>query len=877
MSNTDMAPVEAQMIELKKEERSGKRKFDTGLSAYDLLIRVLGIFFSRAMLIGGYAPFGLAFLCQERRFSLKSIVTAVCVSIGYGLLMDPELALRYITACVVYEIFLFIIDRNSPPNCYITGAAAAGILAVCGVGTTILFGFTAYKLIFVFADVLLLLIGIIVFDKSRKALFEKRILLRKLELEEKVSLCVMAGVILLSLKDVSLFGAFNFSHAFACLCIMFASVCGGLTAGAVSGICAGAALGIGGDFMSMTAVYGVCGLAAGLSAALGISRRFERLIGENKPDEAGEESRYIKFEEDTDGEEEEEEERKKIRAKYPAAIFMVIAGVIAILYMGTYSEEILNFYELLSAAVVGAFLPSITYRIGFKTLGAEEEEKEDPDRFKEYVADKLSNVADSFDKLSETFNRISDKQSSVDMSDVSALFDTAADRVCVKCQKVDRCWRREFNTTYKTMFKLLEIMERKGYVTVADVPSYFGDNCAKLGPLLTEINRLFEVYKINRTWKRRLAENRELTGEQFSGIAEIIRNVSKEICEDMFFDVSAALEIKKGLKERGVDVKKVDVVKNRNERYIVEISVKNEENAEIGAAMIRPVLRKVLDINFALPVVRHDEKTGVTELKFSQIEAFSTSVGVACASKQKECGDKYLTNYLSGGKIVVTLSDGMGSGHAAAKESEASVTLLSDFLEAGFDKTIAVKLVNSIMVMKSASDAFATVDMCVIDLYTGEVEFIKNGAEPSYIKHADHTEVVRAASLPVGIVSAVDIQTFARTLKNNSVVVMMTDGVSLKNGDDSWLKEIIDAADHETPPKILAEDIITKSVELSGGQSDDMTVICIRVSDKRSAGSRHSEKRAKKAGFDDIEVSLSNSASQRDKEDDEKTAGQAPA
>ena len=64
-----------------------------------------------------------------------------------------------------------------------------------------------------------MLIGIIVFDKSRKALFEKRILLRKLELEEKVSLCVMAGVILLSLKDVSLFGAFNFSHAFACLCI----------------------------------------------------------------------------------------------------------------------------------------------------------------------------------------------------------------------------------------------------------------------------------------------------------------------------------------------------------------------------------------------------------------------------------------------------------------------------------------------------------------------------------------------------------------------------------------------------------------------------------------------------------------------------------
>ena len=85
-------------------------------------------------MIGGYAPFGLAFFMSGAEVFAKEYRYG-----GYAFLsdtdflMDPELALRYITACVVYEIFLFIIDRNSPPNCYITGAAAAGILAVCGV------------------------------------------------------------------------------------------------------------------------------------------------------------------------------------------------------------------------------------------------------------------------------------------------------------------------------------------------------------------------------------------------------------------------------------------------------------------------------------------------------------------------------------------------------------------------------------------------------------------------------------------------------------------------------------------------------------------------------------------------------------------------
>ena len=206
-------------------------------------------------------------------------------------------------------------------------------------------------------------------------------------------------------------------------------------------------------------------------------------------------------------------------------------------------------------------------------------------------------------------------------------------------------------------------------------------------------------------------------------------------------------------------------------------------------------------------------------------------------AKGAESGDKHCANYLAGGKLAVTISDGMGTGHAAARESSAIVRLLGSFLDAGFDKAVAVKLVNSVMVMKSARDAFATVDMCVIDLYTGQVEFIKNGAEASYIKHHEYTETVRTASLPIGIVSINDIETFARTLESGSLVVMTSDGV-VSSPEDSWIREMIEAVDISISPNDLAKLILdeaTRRNAAKGTENDDMTVICVKLTDRAGA------------------------------------------
>ncbi len=790
MRNTELMPVEMSL----QVQQPKKRRID--LNPRDIPIRLLGVLFAGAMPVGGLAPFGLSFLTLDRKFSLKSVINLICVSVGYLLLFDFYLALKYISACVLFETVLFVIERSEKPSLYFISGAAALCALVCETAVLIWQGFTVAGLILIICDATLIMVGTMVFDRSRDILLENKFLTQALKTDEKISLCIMAGVILLSTRYLTVIGVFNIANFLACIILGIITLTHkGITPGALGGIVCGIILGIDGDFPEFVAVFTILGLFMGGAAQIG---------------------------------------------KSVVCMCAALFGFGILLYLGIPLGQVHmpNIYELASAAVVIYILPKKVILSVERILDFRMDTGGDAVRFKEYVGEKLTCISDSFMEISKTFEEISDKESSTDMTDISLMFDTAADRICKSCDRAGYCWQKDFNATYATMFKFLEIMERNGGLRLEDVPKSFSDKCIRLLPLITEINRLFEVYKVNTSWKGKLRENRELTTQQFSQISRIIKNAAEEICDEKTFNIAAADEIKEALSNMGIAAERVDVVCDRNGKYSVEISILNCEDFDLCRKRIKPIIRKVLGINVATPYSRcEDRHDGRCKICFCQIEGFEPAIGVASMAKGAESGDKHCANYLAGGKLAVTISDGMGTGHAAARESSAIVRLLGSFLDAGFDKAVAVKLVNSVMVMKSARDAFATVDMCVIDLYTGQVEFIKNGAEASYIKHHEYTETVRTASLPIGIVSINDIETFARTLESGSLVVMTSDGV-VSSPEDSWIREMIEAVDISISPNDLAKLILdeaTRRNAAKGTENDDMTVICVKLTDRAGA------------------------------------------
>lgn len=178
----------------------------------------------------------------------------------------------------------------------------------------------------------------------------------------------------------------------------------------------------------------------------------------------------------------------------------------------------------------------------------------------------------------------------------------------------------------------------------------------------------------------------------------------------------------------------------------------------------------------------------------------------------------------------MALSDGMGSGEKASILSKATVNLIEKFLESGLDKNSSVKLINSILMLKSNDDYFSTIDLSIIDLSDGEIEFMKIGAAPTVIKRKEAVDIVKTASLPAGILDTIEIELIHRQLNDGDMVILISDGVidTFRGGEENEEKIFLDFVKgiKSINPQAVADIILDEAYKNSQGRpSDDMTVL----------------------------------------------------
>jgi stage II sporulation protein E len=193
---------------------------------------------------------------------------------------------------------------------------------------------------------------------------------------------------------------------------------------------------------------------------------------------------------------------------------------------------------------------------------------------------------------------------------------------------------------------------------------------------------------------------------------------------------------------------------------------------------------------------------------------------------------------LGNGKFAVALSDGMGNGERARAESSTALDILQQLLQSGMSEKLAVKSLNSVLMLRSADEMYATVDMALIDLYNAETTFMKIGSSPSFIKRGSEVISITANNLPVGILKEIDVDLVSSQLKSGDILIMMTDGIYDAPGHavnkEIWMKRIIQEIE-VTLPQDFAECLLERIFRYQRGNiADDMTVVAARV-DKRQS------------------------------------------
>ena len=209
-----------------------------------------------------------------------------------------------------------------------------------------------------------------------------------------------------------------------------------------------------------------------------------------------------------------------------------------------------------------------------------------------------------------------------------------------------------------------------------------------------------------------------------------------------------------------------------------------------------------------------------------------TGVARMVKEEQEVSGDSFSFFYENDGELAMILSDGMGSGEEAEKESESVLLLLERMLSAGFKEETAIRLINSVLALRAEQNTFATLDISRINLYGGTCEFIKIGGAATYIRRGKWLECVEAKTLPIGMLQRVDYDFLVKKLYDGDYIIMMSDGVldavPEKERAD-FLQQII-GDDPGENPQVIAGRILNASLLLQNFEPrDDMTVLVCGV------------------------------------------------
>ncbi|EAA9756167.1 stage II sporulation protein E, partial [Salmonella enterica] len=196
-------------------------------------------------------------------------------------------------------------------------------------------------------------------------------------------------------------------------------------------------------------------------------------------------------------------------------------------------------------------------------------------------------------------------------------------------------------------------------------------------------------------------------------------------------------------------------------------------------------------------------------------------------------GDSFSTVELGNGTFAVALSDGMGNGERARMESSAALNILEQLLQSGMDEKLAIKSVNSVLLLRSPEEMYATVDMALIDEYTAETTFMKIGSTPSFIKRGQEVIQVSASNLPIGIIKDIEVDLVTVQLQPGDVLIMMTDGIYDAPGyavnKELWMKRLIQEIDSDDPQEV-ADCLLESVIRYQQHEIyDDMTVIVGKI------------------------------------------------
>ena len=380
---------------------------------------------------------------------------------------------------------------------------------------------------------------------------------------------------------------------------------------------------------------------------------------------------------------------------------------------------------------------------------------------------------------------------------------------------------------------LIEILkEHNNYVIMRD------ENIKNdLQEIVKIANRTLKIFQINRAKQEERKNAVKTMNENLKGVVKVIDKCAEEITEKKENKFAKKeQEILILFKNKNLNINNCNIKKLKNEKYIVELNLDYNDlrlREKDIITNIADIISKSIGTKITLQRERKDEERKIYKQVYSSEDKFVLQVGSARITKDNSeiSGDCSLQIKLADGKYLLAIADGMGTGPKAREYSKLSLRLIKQMLSAGFDKEESVKFINSRLNYVGASKRYSTLDVSILDLYTGKIEILKNAACNTYIKNKKNIRTIESDNLPIGMIDNIELKSQTIDVSDGDILVMCSDGIIDSSNDDNrdWISDFLKNISTNNVQKI-ADLILAEAIDNNYGiAQDDMTVIVSKI------------------------------------------------
>lgn len=401
--------------------------------------------------------------------------------------------------------------------------------------------------------------------------------------------------------------------------------------------------------------------------------------------------------------------------------------------------------------------------------------------------------------LSSTFYHLSDRTRKPGLYEIRQLCEGTADRYCAHCTQHTLCWERDFSATADAMGRITLCIHRKGRAESAEAFAPLDRRCPHLPAMLAAMNDAAAHLCEEKMTK----DKTETAAGDYEGMAKLLRASAEAYTKSCQRDAALSRRLSRAVHRIGFRAETVSVYGDRRRVVVADgidlggapLGLHTGGAPLLGSEEIREAFSALSGVRYQTP--EYHLTDGGRKLCMTMRAGPKLSVAGGTWGEKKEdeevTGDVACLFANRSDCFYALVCDGMGSGREASVTAQISALFLEKLLSVSTAAGASLNLLNGFLRARPGECA-ATVDLCEIDMITGEARFIKCGAAASYLIRGGELFRITSGTVPLGILREISAEETKVSLCTEDLLLFFSDGVCGEDEDSGWIAETVRAA-----------------------------------------------------------------------------------